>query len=53
MQPGADAEERVDNRLMQIWKLMFGQYFAADVWLMLWSWILVQILKMNIRSKFL
>ena len=27
-------------------KLKFGRYFAADVWLTLWSWILVKILKL-------
>ena len=26
----------------------FGQYFAADVWLRLWSWILVEILKVGL-----
>ena len=49
-----DAEKPVENSLMQIWKLkfcrrdetLFSQYFAADVWLGLWSWILVEILKL-------
>ena len=26
-------EDRVDNSLLQILKLKFGQYFAAEVWL--------------------
>ena len=26
-------EDRVGNSLLQILKLKFGQYFAADVWL--------------------
>ena len=33
--------------LVKILKLMFGQYFAADVRLRLWSWCLVEILKMK------
>ena len=49
-----DAEERVDNSLVEILKLMFGQdfeaevwsYFAADVWLR--SIILVKILSLNL-----
>ena len=31
----------------KIFKLEFGQYFAADVLQRLWSWILVEILKMK------
>ena len=27
-----DAEERVDNSLLEILKLMFGQDFEAEVW---------------------
>ena len=27
-----DAEERVDNSLVEILKLMFGQDFEAEVW---------------------
>ena len=30
-----DAEKRVDNSLVQILKLKFGQYFAAVIWLRL------------------
>ena len=30
-----DAEKRVDNILVQILKLKFGQYFAAVIWLRL------------------
>ena len=29
-------------------KLKFGQYFAADVWLSLQSWILAKILKLDL-----
>ena len=32
----------------EIWKLKFGQCFAADVWLRLWSWVLVEILKLGL-----
>ena len=32
----------------EILKLRFGQYFAADVWLRLQSWILVKILKLGL-----
>ena len=64
-----DVGKRVDDSLVQIWKLKFGhitkflssprfdqdfeggilnlkfgQYFAAYVWLRLWSWIIVEIL---------
>ena len=28
-----DAEKRVDESLIKIWKLKFGQDFGADVWL--------------------
>ena len=28
-----DDEKRVDNSLVQIWKVNFGHYFAADAWL--------------------
>ena len=28
-----DAEKRVDEILIEIWKLKFGQNFGADVWL--------------------
>ena len=30
-----DAEKSVDDSLVQIWKLKFGQYFAAYIWLRL------------------
>ena len=33
-------------------KLKFGQYFAADVWLRLQSWILVNILKLGLVKIF-
>ena len=33
-------------------KLKFGQYFAADVWLRLRSWILVNILKLGLVKIF-
>ena len=32
-----NAGKRVDNSLVQILKLNFGQYFAADVWFRLQS----------------
>ena len=32
----------------EILKLKFGQYFAADVWLRLRSWILVKIMKLGL-----
>ena len=32
----------------EILKLQFGQYFAADVWLSLQSWILAKILKLDL-----
>ena len=32
----------------KILKLKFGQYFAADVWLRLQSWILVKILNLGL-----
>ena len=32
----------------KILELKFGQYFAADVWLRLWRWILVNILKLGL-----
>ena len=32
----------------EILKMVFGQYFAADIWLRLWSWILVNILKLGL-----
>ena len=34
--------------LVMILKLKFGQYFTADVWLRLWSWILVEILRLSL-----
>ena len=43
-----DEKDRVGNSLLQIWKLKFGQYFAADVWLRLRSWILVNNLKLGL-----
>ena len=36
----------------EILKLKFGQYFAADVWLRLRSWILVNILKLGLLKIF-
>ena len=47
-----DAEKRVDNSLVQILKLKFGQYFAAVIWLRLWSWILVEIQKLGLVKIF-
>ena len=44
----------LDKILKEIWssgkilKLKLGQYFAADVWLRLWSLILVKILKLGL-----
>ena len=32
-----DDENRVGNSFFQIWKLRFGKYFTADVWLRLRS----------------
>ena len=32
----------------EIWKLNFGQYFAADIWSSVRSWILVRILKLGL-----
>ena len=49
----SDWEHKVWSRF-RIWssgeilKLKFGQYFAADVWLKLWSWILVMILNLGL-----
>ena len=34
--------------LVKILMLKFGQYFAADAWLRLWSFILVEILKLGL-----
>ena len=43
-----DAKDHVGNSLLQIWKLKFGHYFAADAWLWLPSLILVEILKLGL-----
>ena len=36
----------------KILKLKFGQYFAADIWLRLQSWILVKIMKLGLVKTF-
>ena len=42
---GQDFEVEVQGEIL---KLKFGQYFTADVWLRLQSWILVKILKLGL-----
>ena len=49
----SDLEHKVWSRFWswssgEILKLKFGQYFAADFWLRLRSWILVNILKLDL-----
>ena len=49
----SDFEHKVWSRFWcwssgKIFRLAFGQYFAADVLQMLWSWILVEMLKLGL-----
>ena len=49
----SDFEHKVWSRFWswsscEILKLKFGQYFAADVWLRLRSWILVKVMKLGL-----
>ena len=46
---GQEFEVEVQAKLL---KLKFGQYFAADFWLRLQSWILVNILKLGLVKIF-